>query len=397
MDNDASAGGQGVFSYTNWRAALAGQPPRWAYECPLFTDARIIGDAETGYGPYQVFNLLHRPSESHARPALALRVTGYDSPHTATAPMRATDEGRYHGGLLRDELAALLSLCLGIRLRAGGISRLFAPDADPRGQPVDWAGDEDPLVPPSGSKPVLPRALGERDLALAAPLAGLVALSPPQSVALVRAARLYQEGLWLAEGVPELAWLLLVAAVESAAGFWRAADEAPVARLRASRPALTELLAGQGGEDFLALVAAELVPYLGATRKFIDFVLAFLPPAPDVRPVEYYQYSWTPRAMKRGLGTIYGYRSRALHGGVPFPAPMCRAPMTDPHGALMEICTPIAEATRGGTWLAGDIPMPLHTFEYVVRHALLGWWRSLGPASLTDIEIDAGDQKHTHP
>jgi hypothetical protein len=350
----------------------------------LFTDAHIIGDTEAGYGPYQVLNLVRRPLESYGRPALMLRVTGYDSAHMTMSPMRATDEERYHGGLLRDELAALLSLCLGIRLRAGGISRLFEPDANPRGQPVDWEGDEDPLVPPSGSKPVLPRALGERDLALAAPLAGLAALSPPQSVALVRAARLYQEGLWLAEGAPELASLLFVAAVESAAGFWRAAQEAPIDRLRASLPGLVSVLEERGDESLLMLMAAHLAPYLGATKKFIDFVLAFLPPAPDVRPAEYYQYPWTPKRFKGGLGTIYNYRSRALHGGVPFPAPMCRAPRTDPHGTLLEICTPIAETTRGGTWLAKDIPMPLHTFEYVVRHALLGWWRSLVLPSPTD-------------
>jgi hypothetical protein len=28
-------------------------------------------------------------------------------------------------------------------------------------------------------------------------------------------------------------------------------------------------------------------------------------------------------------------------------------------------------------WAAADIPMYLHTFEYLARGALLAWWRSL--------------------
>lgn len=34
-------------------------------------------------------------------------------------------------------------------------------------------------------------------------------------------------------------------------------------------------------------------------------------------------------------------------------------------------------SVSGGVWLTKDIPMLLHTFEYIVRHALNGWWSSM--------------------
>ena len=36
-------------------------------------------------------------------------------------------------------------------------------------------------------------------------------------------------------------------------------------------------------------------------------------------------------------------------------------------------------STGGGTWLAKDIPILFHTFEYMARHALLKWWREGTP------------------
>ena len=35
--------------------------------------------------------------------------------------------------------------------------------------------------------------------------------------------------------------------------------------------------------------------------------------------------------------------------------------------------------TRGASWSGKDMPMLLHTFEYIVRNSLLKWWDSLLP------------------
>jgi hypothetical protein len=45
-----------------------------------------------------------------------------------------TDTSRYHGGDLADELAALISLTLGICPKAGGERRIFEPDRDVLGR-----------------------------------------------------------------------------------------------------------------------------------------------------------------------------------------------------------------------------------------------------------------------
>jgi hypothetical protein len=119
-------------------------------------------------------------------------------------------------------------------------------------------------------------------------------------------------------------------------------------------------------------------PYLGATRKFIDFVKEFLPDPPPVRPAPWGQFSWEPQEMQRIMKLIYGYRSQALHGGKPFPAPMCIPPVKGRNSpAPSKIPPGTAMSYLGGTWLREDTPICLHTFEYIVRGTLLNWWSSL--------------------
>ena len=117
---------------------------------------------------------------------------------------------------------------------------------------------------------------------------------------------------------------------------------------------------------------------MGATRTFIDFILEFLPSAPVTRPPLFAQHSWEPTALKKAMKQIYEYRSRALHGGHPFPAPMCEPPtIVGENGEFAEIPLGSATSMRGAVWVIGDTPMLLHTFEYVARNAILNWWNSV--------------------
>lgn len=171
---------------------------------------------------------------------------------------------------------------------------------------------------------------------------------------------------------------MFVSALETAANHWRAAIETPIDRLRTSRPNLEEVLKQYGGDELVLKVAEEVAPYMGSTKKFVDFVLVFLPDPPSVRPYEWAQHSWDTKTMKASLETIYKYRSKALHGGKPFPAPMCDPPdRLGQEVGFGEIPTGLATSTKGGIWLKEDTPMLLHTFEYIVRGALLKWWQSL--------------------
>jgi len=385
---DSEATRLAPFCYENWEAATAGSPSRGAREHPLFTDSLITGPSITagapvvGYGPYHLFNAI--ADGNCTRPAIILRVEEHRGFQLDPSWHRKLNTDRYHGGDLADELAALVSLCLGIRAKSGELTRVFDLDADddPRGQPLSLTRGPDPVVPPTRPKLILPQALppNEHSLDSMAPLAWLPSLAPEQAVALVRAARSYQEAMWIAEGTPETAWLLFVSALEIAANKWRAEDGDPVDRLRASRPGaeVERLLRERGGDnldDFVAQVAALLAPYMGATRKFIDFVITFLPAPPAARPAEFYRLSWRVPDMKKSLSKVYEYRSLALHGGIPFPAPMCESPHR--HNEIAAETPGTAYSALGGVWAKKDLPMYLHTFEYIVRRALLKWWQSM--------------------
>ena len=101
--------------------------------------------------------------------------------------------------------------------------------------------------------------------------------------------------------------------------------------------------------------------------------MKFLPEPPPRRP-KHHQHLWECKALKKTMKIIYRYRSKALHDGSPFPEPMCRPPgWPFPEERPMGL----ASQTQGAIWMAKDIPMMLHTFEYIVRKSLLKWWESM--------------------
>lgn len=365
---------EGPSAYKNWKKADE-DPLICTYEYPLFTDAHITGQIEDGYGPYQLLNAVRMPDTRTDFPAIILRVDEHiDYVDEASQKELKSDVNHYHGGDLCDEIAALLSLTLGVRLKAGTATRWFQSNGDPKGRPLFFGvGKNTIILKSSNLRPVLPHALGTRTLQPNELIARLPELSPGDASALVRAARLYQDALWIVESEAALSWLMLVSAVETAAGHWRTTKESPVERVSASMPELKTMLVAAGGNELFEKVAGKIADYTGATKKFIDFVLTFLPEPPTERPHENLQVSWELEDMKKMMSVIYNWRSKALHSGTPFPYPMCYPP-----GNLFEE-KPIGLATsaKGGVWKAKDTPMLLHTFEYIVRHALLKWWKSM--------------------
>lgn len=105
--------------------------------------------------------------------------------------------------------------------------------------------------------------------------------------------------------------------------------------------------------------------------------MRFKPAEPADRPPEQFQISWTDTNLRGALNKIYTYRSKTLHDGTPFPFPMCeppikleaywKAPSEKPYGSVSAL---------GSVWIEQDLPMPLHTFEYIARNALVKWWES---------------------
>jgi hypothetical protein len=288
--------------------------------------------------------------------------------------MEATDESRYHGGEIWDELGALLSLVMGVRVKPSSETRRFRAEDDRYGSPrAEWL-ESVPQLLVRGGRPRIPSAAGPGTLAAIEALADLPTRSLEDCVALIRAARAYQEGLWLSDSDPQLAWLLLVSSIETAAGRWHTTDISDTDLLRAQKPALAGRLQDTWGDEAVEFVAGEFAKTMRATWRFTEFLLAFRPDPPKNRASSSL-LDWSEASLRRVFQRVYNYRSRALHGGTPFPTPMCHAPFRhEDWDGYAEVPTGLASAERGGVWLRKDTPILLWTFEYVARNAVLNWW-----------------------
>jgi len=187
-------------------------------------------------------------------------------------------------------------------------------------------------------------------------LSTYIHLTAAQAVALVRAARLYQDAIWVAEAQPELAWLLFVSAIEVVATQHQVESNVPADLLQAAYPDLYTTLARAGSGTLVAECADHLARLLRATQRFLKFTLDFLPPEPprpDKQQVDL--IPWKPQTLRPILSRIYEYRSRALHDGIPFPKPMCDAP--EFAGWYHERPGGLASGTNDAAWLREDTPV----------------------------------------
>lgn len=230
----------GTDAWRNWNASLqnrSGTPTR--FEDVLYSDASLTG-SPLKMGPYTVFPTLARGLPMPV--ALVLR----GEVHTSLLPdlvdpqtneLLPTDASNYHGGSLSDEVAALLSLALGVRCRAGGTTRLWYDGGDSLGMPMEY--DRQHLTRPGPADvELLPRTVREVSLGddIGKDVLSFPHLERKNAVRLARAARLYANALWWANEDANFAWLQLVGAVEAIAGGRKSADRPPVQVLAESVP-----------------------------------------------------------------------------------------------------------------------------------------------------------------
>jgi hypothetical protein len=364
-------------SWSNWNARLGGGQPTCAEEFDLYSDSVIHG-VERDVGPYRVINLAVGPRQETAiaRPVMTLRIG-----HVTTANPRPQDAE--HGGRHPDEIAALISLLLGIRLQAGGSRRFFAfadQDRDPLGRPKAQAEVQEPYLPQGSWTPIIahavreaaPADLDELDLLMTFP-----SLSSEDATALERAARLYQAALWGSEREAMSSWAQLVLAVETLATRVAEKDDTPPEALLKEYDKDLWDICKDYGEKCVRRVAESRVPKLAATRKFVGFLKRFLPDPPAERPSSYLQ-DWSAEGLDEPLKEIYLLRSDYVHSGVPFPWQLYRAPQQ--FGGLPVEYLPdepvVAAAHRlPKPRLNKTRPVHLHVFAHLVRGAIIRWWR----------------------
>jgi hypothetical protein len=385
----------GPHAWINWYAERAGYPrreeahpdavvirPIWE-EFALSTDCDLSGPWITA-GPYEFITLDQTAAArvGHARRAVILRAWDHIPDH---APSHDTEihesTEQFVGGDLGDELAALLGLALNRRIRSGGPVRQGLPGSDqPLGFPTETTYHEPTLDPPRHAA-ILPGVASPASLADAQELlATYPALPPADAVVLVRAARQYVDGLWLADADPRIAWIKFVGALEAAAA--RRDDsrqDTPIEQLKRHKKGLYRRLE-KGPPEALAAVADQFARTFFVERKVRSFVKQFGPGPPTIRPSGAgWHFPWNE--LDDALHIIYDHRSRDLHDGIPFPPPLCEPPHIADDGIAAERFPALAIGTLGGKWSARQLPMYLHVFAHVVGGSLRNWWSSLAAAA----------------
>lgn len=308
--SDAAPSPEGPRSYRNWRAFVAGKPLFSQAEIPIYSDVSLTVPDSDDLGPYK---LKHAFPAELRDPVLVLLVHDHLDPGDLPRMDTTKTEG-FTGASSGDEVAALLSLSLGRRLLAGSATRTCFQGKQ------DWTifGDRDrpTFFRPTATRwfghkrSVLPRATVDDAKVTTAHLSTFPKIQPSAATALVRAARLYRDALWIVETEPELAWLLLVSALEVAAVHQHVETPLPDI-LRLSKPKLAERLDAINS-SLTEEVAKELSRELRATARFLGFMGRHLPPEPDLRPPQWARIDWSPGPMKKAFEKIYKYRSLAL-------------------------------------------------------------------------------------
>lgn len=380
---------RGPHGWVNWRAELRGNPRRTSKHPdnilirPIWQEFALYSDTElTGpwlnLGPYEFIEIDHitRPRIGEAQKVIVLRVWDHlaDFLPVAVADPE-TDVEDFTGGDIGDELTALLGLALGRRFRSGGMVRQGLPESAHTLGLLDEHNHRAPALQPPHRGPMIHTITEATSLQEASTLMGTYPnLEARDAVALVRSARQYVDGLWLADADPRLAWIKLVGALEAAASRfddWQGSD---VEQLERHRPTLFKTL--KGTPDLLQAVAKETSRLFRVEAKLRAFVKKFDPGPPATRPEgEAFRFEW--ENLDNALAVIYNHRSRDLHDGIAFPPPLCEPPiMANDEGVPSERFPVVAVSTLGAEWTSDELPFYLHVFAHVVGGALRNWWHS---------------------
>jgi hypothetical protein len=274
------------YTFANWQRAKNGIPAREIVEATLFTDTWVTGEIPD-IGPYSFINTLAHTYDHLGRilrPAVVMRMCHHNEPSPDPAyqtPMK-NDFEHYHGGDYLDEMAALASLLLGRRLKAGGANREFREKEDRFGRPTQFSGKPDPQLLLERRTQIPRLTLPVNLNAGLAPLDAFPNRNVEQTNALIKSARQYQQAIWIADTDPSLAWLMLVSAIETAVQEW-SSKATPAEQLELVFPKLVKLIRESTSPELLGPVADILKQLTRSTKRFVDFMQTFIPPPPSVR------------------------------------------------------------------------------------------------------------------
>lgn len=369
----------GTDAWRNWNAFNDEKPEIENADDELHSDRRFVGGPTT-LGPCTLSTII-RQDHTDAAPEVGPAVRLHVGVHENLAPevivdgdLAEANSDAYHGGNASDEITALASLTLGVRLRVAGTARLSGIHEHSRDHQPIYLEVTRLAHPGRPGREYIPAALTRpADLHQLDRLKSFPHLNEEAQVELVRAARAYAAGLWWANEDQNQCWLQLVTAVEIGANYRQKVLAKPEELVEKLWPELWTAL--QPADASVRGKVSKLVAHqIRATKKFIDFLVECAPEPPELRP-PFGGLNWDKVADHAKL--IYEHRSTALHGGKPFPLPMLEQPRLEENGAIQEVPWGHNTGGLGGVWDAKEAPMLLSTFDYIARGSLLNWWNEL--------------------
>lgn len=361
-----------ILSYRNSVLQKQADKKRAIYEFIIYSDSTFSDEVKNG-DVYSFLNMLPL-TNNIVSPSITVRANWFVDINETIHSGTEAYTNDFHGGWFTDEIAALVSLKLGVRAHAGNVTRTYDYYDSEFGEP---RADVTPCPPLIRSKHGAIVPLAQKNIAINSLniINDIGNLQESEFNYLIKSARNFQNSLWICESSPSLAWLLIVSALETAAQQWDTSQQTPLEKFKNSKPEFYEFLDTEKYREIIPLIASEFSSTFGATKKFLDFCLNFLPEEPILRP-KIGKIKWTKGELRKIFNTVYGLRSKALHTGQPFPEPMCSPPVQ--HDGIAEAAvTGLALSTLGGTWTPKDAPINLNTFFYMAHSILNQWWNNL--------------------
>lgn len=349
-------------------------------EYKMITDVPVYGEARE-VGPFSFINLITqagRRAINSMKPAILLRVRWPESDYKRTS--FDNNYQHYSGGDFIDEVAALVSLIFGAPMVGGSLRRNFGPASDPLGDPRGYNEKPSPYLDIDYARLTIPRAFTNVSVADLNVIDRIRHMDAAASAALIQSARLYQQALLLCETSPELAWLMLVSAVEVIANRYSAQTDNDLERFRQSHADLAEILKEHA--EIELLLAKKMANLTKSAHKFRSFLVKFCPSPPENRPPPSFQVEMAGDGFIKVINRIYGCRSQHLHSGIAIPEPMCEPPRwysfpDHPSEGYNEKPLGLGAWAKEASWKAEHCPILLYHFEFIARGAIMNWWNSI--------------------
>jgi len=331
------------------------------YEYEVFTEVPIIG--EFVFGPVSLSTWDTEAPPLGSRRSLVLRLA--DCLDIKSRPAKPTKGGFYHGFDLPTEFCTLATVLLRRRVLLGPVLRIDD-------EAIRYSSQPHPQNPYLTKGEIDPGLLTSR-------FEDLLRLPFEYHEAFILACRMYQEAIMAIDDKPDIAYLLLVSAVEVfVAKFMPRTSEDELST------DLVQALAKCDPEPRKILLRRILELDRGISRNFVSFVTAhvaddFWLQSPKISADQgRVSREELPELLKR----IYNQRSKTLHEAEPFPPNVLAPPNND-----TEIDRRPEITVGQRKWTQPQFVPYVRFFERLVQHVLVTFLKIKSEAP---VEEEAG-------